>query len=138
MRRTARAIADRFARVLAAVAADPAARPRQVQVLDEAERAQVLDRLERHRGARPGAGSVPELFAARAARTPDAVAVCCGDAWVSYGELRCGRPAGRVSAGGGARAGAGGGAVPGPGRGDGDRDVAVWLAGAAYLPLDPG
>ena len=46
MRAAARAIADRFTRVLAAVAADPAARPRQVQILDAAERAQVLRGLE--------------------------------------------------------------------------------------------
>ena len=39
---TAQAIAGRFGRVLAAVAADPAVRLRQVQVLDAAERAQLV------------------------------------------------------------------------------------------------
>ena len=73
--RAARAIADRFTRVLAAVAADPATRPRQVQVLDDAERAQVL-RDWNDTAAEVPAGTLPELVAARAARTPDAVAVC--------------------------------------------------------------
>src|SRR6185437_11451543 len=40
----AAAVAGRLVRVLAAVAAGPAARPRQVPVLDEAERAQILQR----------------------------------------------------------------------------------------------
>ena len=85
------------------------------------------------------AGSLPELFAARAARVPDAVAVACGEARVSYGELdvRAGRLA-RLLAG----------------RGAGPESVvavllersaelvaallAVLKAGAAYLPVDPG
>ena len=83
---TARAIAGRFARVLAAVAADPAVRLRQVQVLDAAERAQVLDGWNDTAAAVP-AGPVPELIAAQAARTPDAVAVAAGIWRVSYGEL---------------------------------------------------
>ena len=83
---TARAIADRFTRVLATVAADPATRPRQVQILHDAERAQLITRWNDTAVPVP-AGTLPELVAARAARIPDAVAVCCGDAWVSYGEL---------------------------------------------------
>ena len=43
---TARAIAGRLARVLAAVAAGPAVRLRQVQVLGGAERAQLVAGLE--------------------------------------------------------------------------------------------
>ena len=46
MRRPRAAIAGRFGRVLAAVAADPGVRLRQVQVLDAAERAQLVDRVE--------------------------------------------------------------------------------------------
>jgi non-ribosomal peptide synthetase component F len=135
---TARAIADRFARVLAAVAADPAARPRQIQVLGEAERAQVLNGWN-DTAAVVAAGSVPELIAARAARVPDAVAVCCGDVWVSYRELvvRAARLGGYLRA-----AGAGPETVVGLCLDRGPEMVTamlgVWLAGAAYLPLDPG
>src|SRR6266851_1652536 len=83
---TVRAIADRFARVLAAVAADPRIRPRQADILDPAERAQLITGWNQTEAPVPS-GSVAELFAAQAARTPDAVAVCCDGAWVSYREL---------------------------------------------------
>ena len=83
--------------------------------------------------------TVPELFAAQAARTPDAVAVVCGDASWSYAELdaAAGRLARYLAGWGGAGAGGGGG--------DADRSaelvtalLAVLKAGAAYLPVDPG
>ena len=144
---TAAAIAARFARVLAAVAADPSVRLRQVQVLDEAERTQVT---RGRADAAPDASASPmsglfdlditvaELFAARATRTPDAVAVVCGDVSVSYGELeaRANRLAGCTAA-----AGAGPEQVVGLCLDRGPElvaaIVAVWKAGAAYLPLDP-
>ena len=134
---TARAIAGRLARVLAAVAAGPDARLREVQVLDRAERAQVVAGWNDTAAAVPDV-TVPELIAARAARTPDAVAVACGDEWVSYGELwaRAGRLAGYLRA-----AGAGPESVVGLCLERGAdlvvAVVAVWKAGAAYLPLDP-
>ena len=107
-------IADRFARVLAAVAATRRPGCGRSQVLDAAERAQLVTGWNDTAAPVP-AGTVPELIAARAARVPDAMAVCCGDAWVSYGELveRAARLA-RVPAGGGGGAGDGGRAVPGP------------------------
>jgi hypothetical protein len=135
---TAQAIAGRFARVLAAVAADPAARLRTVQVLDEAERAQLVTGWNDTAGPVP-AGSVAELAAAQAARAPDAVAVCCDGAWLSYGELleRAGRLGGYLRA-----AGAGPETVVGlclpRGAEMVTAIVGTWLAGAAYLPLDAG
>ena len=65
-------------RVLAAVAADPGVRLRQVEVLDAAERAELVAGWNDTAAAVP-AGSVAELVAAQAARAPDAVAVACGD-----------------------------------------------------------
>ena len=55
-----------------------------------------------------------------------------------YGELaaRAARLAQLLA--GGVGPGVGGGAVPGAGGGDGHRVLGVWLAGAAYVPLDPG
>src|SRR6185437_14533566 len=143
---TARAIGDRLVRVLAAVAADPAARLRAVRVLDAAERTAAL------RGwndtADPSASTmagpfdldltVAELFSARAARTPDVIAVVCGDVCVSYGELevRANRLAGYLRG-----LGAGPEQVVGlcleRGAAMITAIVAVWEAGAAYLPLDP-
>jgi non-ribosomal peptide synthetase component F len=135
---TARAIGGRFARVLATVAADPGVRPRQVPVLEAAERAQLITGWN-DTAAEVRAGSLPELIAAQAARTPDAVAVCADGAWLSYGLLleRAGRLGGYLRA-----AGAGPETVVGLCLERGAELVTaiagVWLAGAAYLPLDPG
>ncbi len=134
----ARALSERFARVLAAVAADPVARPYQVQILDRAEREQLITGWNDTAAAVPD-GTLPQLFEAQAARTPDAVAVISGDVHVSYGELdaRAGRLAHHLRDLG-----------AGP-----ERVVAVVMersvelviallgvlkSGAAYLPVDPG
>ena len=133
----ARALGERFARVLAAVAADPGARPYQVQVLDRAEREQLVTGWNDTAAAMPDA-TLPQLFAAQAARTPDAVAVVAGGA-LSYAELdvRANRLAHYLA-----------GLGIGP-----EQVVAVAVersaelvttllgilkAGAAYLPVDPG
>ena len=135
---TAEAIAGRFIRVLQAVAAAPEAQLRDVPVLDPGERAQLVDGWNDTAAVVPAA-MVPELIWAQAATAPDAAAVVCGDGVVSYGELavRAGRQARMLAAAG-----------AGPERVVGlclDRGtdmvtaiVATWLAGAAYLPLDPG
>ena len=124
-------------RVLAAVAAGPRARLHEVAVLEPAERAQVVAGWNDTAAAVPDA-LAPELIAAQAARTPDAVAVVDGGVHVSYGELdaRAGRLAGLL-----AGAGAGPETVVGLCLERGAQMVTaivgVWRAGAAYLPLDP-
>jgi amino acid adenylation domain-containing protein len=134
---TAQLIADRLVRVLAAVAAGPDIRLHQVWVLGDDERAQVVDEWN-HTAAPVPATTVPELIIAQAARTPDAVAMACGDAVLSYGELavRAARLAGYLAA-----QGAGPEQVAGLCLDRGADMVTavlgVWLAGAAYLPLDP-
>ncbi|MGH3393647.1 MAG: non-ribosomal peptide synthetase, partial [Streptosporangiaceae bacterium] len=83
---TARLIADRFVRVLAAVAGDPGIPLHAVTVLTPPEREQVLAGW--NDTARPvPAVTVPELFQVQVARTPDAVAVATGDDVVTYAEL---------------------------------------------------
>ena len=92
---TVAVIAGRLVRVLAAVAADPGLRVSQVQVLEAAERDQLVAGWNDTAADVPP-GMVPELVAGQAARVPDAVAVACGGELVAYAELvaRAGRLAG--------------------------------------------
>ncbi|CAM5357466.1 NRPS protein OS=Streptomyces glaucescens OX=1907 GN=nrps2B PE=4 SV=1 [Streptomyces glaucescens] len=85
-RETAQSIAERFVRVLVAVAEDPGARVGAVEVLAPGERERLLgdwDGVTREvRGV-----SLPVLFGEQAARTPDAVAVVAGERSLTYAEL---------------------------------------------------
>src|ERR1700685_3692462 len=129
-------ITERLVRVLAAVAADPMVRVGRVQVLDAAGRAQVLDEWNDTAVSVP-AVTVAGLFGAQAARCPDAVAVVCGDAMVSYGALdaAAGRLAGLLAA-----RGAGPETVVAVAMERSAELVTALLAvartGAAYLPVD--
>ncbi|GAA3419643.1 hypothetical protein GCM10018952_59950 [Streptosporangium vulgare] len=97
----------------------------------------LLRRLSRG-PARPAAPPVPDLFAAAVRATPDAVAIGCGDATLTYAGLdaRADELAALLRERG---------VVPGDVVGvclDRSPDavaalLAVWRAGAAYLPLDP-
>ncbi|WP_053745456.1 non-ribosomal peptide synthetase [Streptomyces sp. NRRL WC-3618] len=80
----ARTLLDRFAAVLAALAADPARRVREVEALLPGERERFLDQAAP--GAEP-AGTLPELFARQVARTPDATAVVHDGTRLTYAEL---------------------------------------------------
>ncbi|MGW1723523.1 non-ribosomal peptide synthase/polyketide synthase [Streptomyces sp. NPDC002306] len=133
---TAQLLARRLVRLLEQVAGDPARPVRDLDVLDEPERQLVVERWnDTAHDVVPT--TLPELFRAQVARTPDAPALVFGEQWLTYAELdeRVEHTA-RVLAGLGA----------GP-----ERTVAVALprstdlvvallavqrAGAAYLPLD--
>ncbi|MFS7880208.1 condensation domain-containing protein, partial [Streptomyces asiaticus] len=127
---------DRFVRVLHALVAEPELPVGRIDVLDEAEVRSVVWDWNDTAGEVPGR-SVVELFEERVVRAPDAVAVVAGGVSLSYRELdvRAGRLAGLlVERGAGAECFV---AVALP------RSVdlvvallAVWKAGAAYLPLD--
>ena len=124
--------------LLAGVAADPAARLSGLPVLTSGEREQVLAGWNDTAALVPDAGGVHELITGRAAACPDAVAVVAGDACLTYRGLagRAGRLAGFLR-----QQGAGPESVVGLCLGRGADMVAAvlaaWLAGAAYLPLDP-
>ncbi|MGY5106783.1 condensation domain-containing protein, partial [Streptomyces sp. 900105245] len=70
--------ADRLTRVLDAVIADPDVRVADIELLTTAQRRALLDDYNDTSAALPE-GALHELFAAQAVRTPDAVALVCGD-----------------------------------------------------------
>ncbi|MFE2067200.1 non-ribosomal peptide synthase/polyketide synthase [Streptomyces sp. NPDC059467] len=133
-RSTVEALVARWTRLLAAVAAAPDQPIGGIDLLSADERRELLPAVE---GGAAGV-SLPELFAAQVAATPDAVALVCGDVGLTYRQLnaRANRFAHALIARG-----------VGP-----EQVVAVALprsvesvvavlgvlkAGAAYLPVDP-
>ncbi|MFB9394363.1 amino acid adenylation domain-containing protein, partial [Streptomyces coeruleoprunus] len=78
--------AERWVRVLEQVVAVPGTRLSGVDVLGEVERARVVGEWN-DTAVDVGVSTVPGLFEAQVARTPDAVAVVAGGVEVSYAEL---------------------------------------------------
>ena len=131
-------ITRRLLRVLEAVTADPQAPVDRIEVLDAAERHRILSEWN-DTGREVPQATLPELFQAQVARTPEATAVVFEDMQLSYGELngRANRLARLLIA-----------------RGVGPESLvavvmersadlvvallAVVKAGGAYLPVDPG
>ncbi|KOU28955.1 hypothetical protein ADK52_06580, partial [Streptomyces sp. WM6372] len=83
---TVRELADRVVRVLEAVTADPDVAIRSVSVVGAEERHRILSDWNATARDVPY-GTLPELFQAQAARTPDAAAVVTGTARLTYAEL---------------------------------------------------
>ncbi|MEV7601285.1 condensation domain-containing protein, partial [Kitasatospora sp. NPDC089797] len=83
---TAATLGERLVRVLRAATADPDAPIGGIEILGHEERAHLLTGLHGPTTALP-TGSVPELFEAQAAATPDAVALVSGDTELSYAQL---------------------------------------------------
>ena len=83
------ALIERLERVLVAMTADPTRRLSSVDLLDEGEHARLDEIGNRAVLTEPASTpvSIPVLFAAQVARTPEAVAVTCGGRSVSYREL---------------------------------------------------
>ncbi|RZU76659.1 amino acid adenylation domain-containing protein [Micromonospora kangleipakensis] len=137
-RSTAEAIVHRYVRLLQAAVADPALRVSELPVLTEAERALVVG--EWNRTARQIAErTVPALIEEQVDRTPEATALVCDGATMTYAELdaRANRLARRLIARGVGPESLVALAVP--------RSpelvvavLAVLKSGAAYLPIDTG
>ena len=130
---TAQRMVRWFGAVLDVLTAAPQTRVRAVPMVDTVER-ELLLRGWNDTAASVAAATVLELFAGRVAAAPDAPAVVAGNAELSYAELdaRSTDLAGRL--------GVGRGAVVGVAM-DHSIDLvvavlAIWKAGAVYLPID--
>ncbi|MGA4844595.1 amino acid adenylation domain-containing protein [Streptomyces sp. G45] len=86
-RATAESLAERFVRVLEAMADDPEQRVSAVEVLSDGERRRMLADWNDTASDLASAGSIQALFEEWAARTPDAVALVAGGTELSYAEL---------------------------------------------------
>jgi amino acid adenylation domain-containing protein len=134
---SAERISSRWSRVMESLATDPQTRLSELDVLDDGERERLLTERNDTAADIPSA-TLPELFAAQVARTPDAVAVVHGETELSYAELdaRASQLAQHL-----VWRGAGPESVIGVCLERGvDMVVAllgVLKAGAAYLPVDP-
>ncbi|HEX8273555.1 MAG TPA: amino acid adenylation domain-containing protein, partial [Longimicrobiaceae bacterium] len=83
---TMRRLLGHLGRLLETAAADPERRLSELSLLDDAERARLL--VEWNAAPREAPRRcVHELFAEQAARTPEALAVTCGSAALTYAEL---------------------------------------------------
>ncbi|MGH3554863.1 MAG: condensation domain-containing protein, partial [Mycobacterium sp.] len=133
------ALIKRFQRVLVVMTAEPTRRLSSMDLLDAGEHAHLEGLGNRAVLTRPATGvSIPVLFAAQVARTPDAVAISCGEDSRTYRELE--EAANRLAH-----------LLAGHGVGPGERValllersaqaviaiLAVLKTGAAYLPIDP-
>jgi len=85
-RSSVEAIAGRLVRLLEGAVADPERAIGRLDILGADERHTILREWNATARAAPGA-TLPELFAAQVARTPDADAVVFEDERLSYGEL---------------------------------------------------
>ncbi|WP_245687232.1 non-ribosomal peptide synthetase, partial [Streptacidiphilus griseoplanus] len=135
---TAAALSARLVRVLQTVAADPAIHVHHIDVMDPAERQQVLTGWNDTTHEVP-TGTVVDLFEAQVTGTPDAIAVIDPEgAEISYAELnrrvnRLARLLAEYGAGPEDRVGV---LMP-RSAGMVEALLAVLKCGAAYLPLDP-
>ncbi len=137
---TIAALATRLTSLLRQAVRDPARPLSTLDILTAAERQDLAGWNDTAREV-PAAGfwaTLPEVFEAQAARTPDAPAVIFGDVTLSYADLdarasRLARLLGSLGAGPGTLVGV---AL------ERSADLVavllgVWMAGAGYLPVDP-
>ena len=134
---TAESMAARLVRLLEEAAAKPDAPVHRLDILDACERHTLLEEFNATSHPLPET-TLPELFEAQAARTPEAVAVIDGADCVTYAELnsRANRLAHHLI-GLGVGPESPGGSVPGALGRHGGGGARRLKAGAAFLPLDP-
>jgi amino acid adenylation domain-containing protein len=131
-------MARHFATLLRGIASDPDRRVWDLDLLSPQERDHLLVELNRTATEYPSERCFHELFAAQAARAPDAIALSFGDTHVSYAELnaRANQLAHHLR-----RLGAGPDVLVGTSVERSAEMIVALLgimkAGAAYVPLDP-
>lgn len=81
-------MASHFETLLRSIVADPDRSIAELPLLTEAERRAMIATGEGEHIEPPAAASVCELFEAQATRTPDAVAVTCGDESLTYAAMQ--------------------------------------------------
>ncbi|MCT7659991.1 non-ribosomal peptide synthetase, partial [Mycobacterium deserti] len=83
---TVATLIDRLEKVLAAMTADPTGRLSSIRLLDDSERERVDGWTNRDTltGPTRDTGSIPAALAQQVQRTPEALALVCGDAAMSY------------------------------------------------------
>lgn len=129
---------EHYERLLASVAASPECRLDELQLLGAAERRQLLVEWNSVARVEDSRGTVLDLFRSWALRHTDALAAECGDERLSYGELDGESNAiARYLVANGVRCGDRVGLCVERGLALVRGILAVWKAGAAYLPLDP-
>ncbi len=134
-------LTGRLQRVVMAMTADPARLLSSVDVLDEVEHARLDGWGNRAVLTAPGSApvSVPVLFAAQVARTPEAVALVCGSCSWTYRELdEAANRLAHLLAGHGVGAGQCVALLLSRSAEAIVAILAVLKSGAAYLPIDPG
>ncbi|MEE6138710.1 amino acid adenylation domain-containing protein [Mycobacterium sp. 050128] len=132
-------LVERFQRVLVAMTADPSQRLSSMDVLDAGEHARLDEWGNRAVLAQPVEGTtIPAMFAAQVARTPDGVALVDGDRSWTYRELdEAAERLARVLVSKGARPGECVALLFNRSAEAIIAMVAVLKSGAAYLPIDP-
>jgi amino acid adenylation domain-containing protein len=135
---TAEGIVERFALLLRSVAAEPEQHVSRIPLVRDDERDELVVTYNRTAASYPDTSTLPQLFAATVARTPQAIAVVGGDRSLTYAELDA--EANRLARELAAR-GLGPGALVGVLLERSPELVVALLAvlktGAAYVPLDP-
>jgi amino acid adenylation domain-containing protein len=134
---TVRTLTDRLVRLVTAAVADPDQPIGRLDVLDSAERHRLLVEWGTA-STMDGLDTIPELFAAQVAATPDAPALSDDHSALTFAELevRTGRLARVLAAAGAGPERVVALALPRSARVF-EAILAVLRAGAAYLPIDP-
>jgi amino acid adenylation domain-containing protein len=135
---TVNGLIARLGALLRSVCAEPGQRISRIPILSDYERTALIDTENATQAEYPASQTLPQLFAAQAGRTPNAIAVECGAERLTYAQLdaaanRLAHELVRRGLGSGSRVGV---------FVDRSADLVVALlavlkSGGAYVPLDP-